>query len=263
VTIAPVFSANIGADAMLVHTGFVNWPAQPKLPPGPTPFAYAVPLSWLFAYDAATGDMCVEILTQPVTNPNPTFLLDATQTALGSSRSILGTPCGSGSANLSTVYDNWAPGAWARALQYAGPLSTPSVATFGTSATTIGGLLLPVDLAILGAPGCLLWHDLGLGQVFGATDTTGRWDLYLTIPNVASLGGQALRLQFVNLLDAGAGNAAQLSVTAAHEITLASPSPGALPQSEAVAGFLPTVAVPTMAQLVQLGYGPIVELTYQ
>ncbi len=262
-TMSPDFASNIGADAMLVHSGPVSWPAEAKMPPGPTPFNYAVALSSFFPYQSTNGDLCVEIITQPITNPNSLFFIDADASSAGSSDMVLGAPCGTGSANDSYVSDNWGPGAYAYAVQDNGPHSVPSVATFGTTSPTIAGIPLPVDLFFIGAPGCLLQSDVALGQFPGMTTSSGRWDLYFTIPNLPTLGGQHVRFQWVNVLDAGAGNAAQLSVTAGHEVTIATPMPGTPPQSESLASFTTSsTTIPTTAALVQQGYGFVIELGY-
>jgi hypothetical protein len=259
-SISQDFATNRGADHTLVHNGVVNFPAQTKIPNTATPFAYAVPLAVSFPYTATNGDLLVEVITNgPVSNPNTSlFFFDASSEAGGGTSRTLGAPCGAGTANNSIVYSNWGPGMLARILQYNGPSSVSCSLTMGTTSASWGGAALPVDLAILGAPGCMLQHDVAFGGFAGTTSSTGRLELRLEIPLVPSLGGQQVRAQFVNIGDLGAGNAGNLSVTAGHEITLATPTPGMPAVSEAHASFVGG-AVPRTAALVQQGYGKIAE----
>ena len=263
-TISDDFASNRGADYALVHNGVVNFPAQVKTPDVAGAFAYAVPLSVPFSYSAVNGDLLVEVVTNtPVSNPNTSlFFFDANSEGGGSSSRTLGTPCGAGSANDSIVYSNWGPGMLARILQYNGPSAVTSNLLLGTSSPTWGGAPLPVDLAIIGAPGCMLQHDVALGAFPGTTSSTGRLEFRFEIPYVPSLGGVAVRAQFANLLDFGAGNPGNLSVTAGHEITLATPTPGVPAISEAHASFTGG-GMPNTAALVQQGYGKVAEFSFQ
>jgi hypothetical protein len=67
--------------------------------------------------------------------------------------------------------------------------------------------------------------------------------------------GPAHRRRF---LDTNAGNAANLSVSQAFQVTIGTLVPGMPPQSEAHDGSLTSVD----AILLQQGYGPVVEFTY-
>ncbi len=260
-TISDDFANNRGADFTLVHNGVVNFPPQMKTPNTAGAFAYAVPFSTPFPYAAANGDLLLEVVNNtPVTNPNTTlFFFDAHSASGGSTSRTLGAPCGASSANDSIVYSNWGPGTLARILQYNGPGGVTSTLMIGSTGPVFAGLLLPVNLGIIQAPGCFLQHDIAFGNFLGMTSPTGRLEFRFEIPMVPALAGQPVRAQFANLNDPGAGNAAGLSMTAGHEITLATPTPGSPPISEAHASF--TGSAPPIASLVQQGYGKVAEFT--
>ena len=260
-SISQDFATNRGADYALVHNGIVSFPAQAKVPNTATPFAYAVPLATPFPYSSSNGDLLVEVVTNgPVSNPNTSlFFCDASSESGGGTSRTLGSPCGLGSANSSLVYSNWGPGMLARILQYNGPSSVPSSLTMGTTSPVFAGSLLPFDLGTIGAPGCLLQHDVAFGAWVGQTSSTGRLEFRIEIPLVPALGGQMVRAQYLNLGDTGAGNPGNLSLTAGHEITLATPAPGVPAISEAHASFTGGGSPPATAALVQQGYGKVAE----
>lgn len=262
-SISQDFATNRGADYSVVHNGIVNFPAQAKMPPGPTPFAYAVPLSVPFSYSSVNGDLLIEAITNgPVSNANTSlFFCDASSEGGGSSSRVLGSACGAGTSNDSYVYSNWGPGMLARILQYNGPSGVSSFLMIGTNSPVFGGQPLPLDLAFIGAPGCLLQNDVALGAFPGTTSSSGRLEFRFEIPMVPGLGGAIVRAQYANLGDVGAGNAGNFSMTAGHEITLATPTPGVPAVSEAHASFVG--GPPAVASLVQQGYGKVVELTIQ
>lgn len=259
-TMSRTFAANIGNDATQVHTGVLNFPAQPKMPPGPTPFAYSVPFSAPFPYASPNGDILLDFAVTSANNSNTLFFCDAGASGAGSSARTLGAGCPAGS-NLVSVSSNWGPGSTGRILQYNAAGNVPSVLSFGSNANSWNGIPLPIDLAVIGAPGCMVYHD-NLANLVGNTSGTagqynGRWDVWLELPNNPFLAGLQLRTQFFNLFDTGVMNPANLSVSAGHEITFATPTPGVPPQSEAHGG-----ATATTAALLQQGYGIVAEFRF-
>jgi len=259
-TMSRTFANNIGSDATQVHTGVVNFPAQQKMPPGPTPFAYMVPFTAPFPYASPLGDILLDFAVTSANNTNTLFFCDADARGAGSTARLLGNGCPA-SSNLVSVSSNWGPGSTARILQYNAAGGVPSVLGIGSTSPSWFGLPLPVDLGIIGAPGCLVQHDNLVG-ITGMTSGTlgmynGRWDVWLELPNNPFLAGLQLRTQFYNLLDTGIGNAANLSLSDGHEITFATPTPGVPPQSEAHGS-----ATATQAALIQQGYGIVVEFQF-
>ncbi len=260
-TMSKTFAANIGTDVQVVHTGSLNWPAQVKAPPGPTPFAYAIPFTTPFLYVSPTGDILLDFAVTSPNNTNTSFFSDASPSGGGSVSRQLGPGCPSG-VNLVSVFSNWGPGSTARILQYDGAGNVPSVLSIGSTSPTYGGVPLPFDLAPLGAPGCRVYHD-NLLQIQGTMSGTagiytGRWDFTFEIPNNPFLAGFQVRTQFINLADIGANNPMNLSVSAGHEITIATPAPGRPPHSEAHASGLTA----TVAALLQQGAGIVTEFQF-
>src|SRR5690606_27558955 len=136
-------------------------------------------------------------------------------------------------------------------------VNTPSLLTLGSTLPVWGGNLLPVDLGVIGAPGCNIYHDNQI-QIPGMLNASGRWDFTFEIPNNPLLAGLQVRTQFVNFPDSGAGNAAQVSVSEGREVTLATPTPGTPSQSEAHASGVTS----TRGALLQQGYGMVIEFGF-
>ncbi|MBK8977281.1 MAG: hypothetical protein IPM29_15320 [Planctomycetes bacterium] len=261
-SISQDFATNRGADYAVVHNGIVNFPAVLKTPNVAGPFSYAVPFANPFSYSSTNGDLLVEVITNgPVTQPNSLFFCDASAESGGSTSRVLGAPCGAATANNSLVYSNWGPGMLGRILEYNGPPAVSAYLMLGTTGPTFAGLLLPLDLGFISAPGCLLQHDILLGAYGGTTSSSGRLEFRFESPLIPALGGLQIRAQFANIGDPGAGNAANLSLTAGHEITLATPTPGVPAVSEAHATFAGGPA--NTAALVQQGYGKVAEFTFR
>jgi hypothetical protein len=74
------------------------------------------------------------------------------------------------------------------------PASTQCILALGASDTAYGPLPLPFDLAILGAPGCLLTQDAPIALGF-ASSGQGTATLALTVPNNPGLAGVPLFFQ--------------------------------------------------------------------
>lgn len=260
VTISKTFANNHGSDVRIVHSGVLNWPADNKVPPGPTPFAYTVPIALPFLC-LGLQDLCVEVNRRAYTNPNTLFFLDASASSVGTGIRKLGDGCPAGAFNLVQVYDNWAPGAYARVLQYNAATSSPVALVLGDSATNLGGYSLPLDLGIIGVPGCSVYTNLLL-SIAGLNSTAsgpyaGRWEFATELPNNPALSGQQLFLQFYNLNDVNIGNALNLSLSQGYGITFAAVQSGIPAVGEAHG--TPSSAD---AQLVQQGYGFVTQFTF-
>ena len=120
-----VFSNNVGADAKLFFSGTLNWPAENKKTPGPSPFSYTVPGKNPFVYIATKGDLLIDLVRKSGVASPSTFFLDAHPDSISAKPpqiTTLGPACPSGS-NINYVYSNWIPGARGRSLLYnaAGP----------------------------------------------------------------------------------------------------------------------------------------------
>jgi hypothetical protein len=260
VTISKVYANNHGVDAKMVHSGLLNWPAENFSPPGPTPFNFTVPLPSAFLFTGQT-DICIDIARRPYTNPNTAFFFDADSQSMGTLSTKLGDGCPNATSNLVVVYDNWAPGANARILQYSAASASPSALVIGDNNIIWGGLLLPYDLGPIGAPGCRVYsnHVLAIpGLNSTSTAYGGRWDFSMELPNDPLLAGLKVFMQFYNLVDVNAGNQLNISVSQGYQVILATPTPGKPAVSEAHGSPLTA----TEAQLVQQGYGYVTEFTF-
>ena len=264
VAMSATFANNLGNDAKMVYSGTLNWPAQKKVPPGPTAFAYTIPLAAPYFIFLGTGDLCLDIMKQSSTNSQTTYFgMDADSSPMGQGFATkkLGESCPGIGMSEVYIYSNWYPGAQARALLWKAPSAVPAIFLAGTSSTRFGPFPLPVDLAFLGAPGCNLYTNIVLTMA-GTTSTSStsynsRLYLDANLPGDPALSGMPLPIQFLMLNDPLIGNPAKLSVSQGWEITIGTLVPGMPPQSEAHSSSLTS---PT-ASLVQAGYGMVVELT--
>ena len=263
-TMSATFAANMGKDAKQVYTGTLNWPAQKKVPPGPTSFAYTVPLPAPFFLFTGQGDLCLDIVKRSSTNVQSTYFgMDADSSGMGTgfAATKLGEGCPGAGKSEVLVYSNWFPGARAKVLLWKAPSNLPTFFIAGTSTRRYGPLLLPFDLAPIGAPNCKLYTNIVVPIAGTTTSRTtpysSRWDLFIDLPLDTALSGAKFPVQFLMFQDTLIGNAANLSVSQGWEITMGTLVPGQPPQSEAHASSL-TAA---QASLVQAGYGMVVELT--
>jgi hypothetical protein len=72
----------------------------------------------------------------------------------------------------------------------------PALLYLGSSTTTWAGLGLPLDLAVLGLPGCTLYQDLAF-SLFGFLNGAGTLTKTLTIPNDPGLNGLPVPFQWI------------------------------------------------------------------
>lgn len=262
-TMSRTFAANIGPDVTKVFASTANWPAQVKVPPGPTGFAYTIPVSQPFFLFPGTGDILVDVHKYSSTNTNSMFFCDADSSGLGQGFASvkLGEGCPGAGKSEVVVYSSWFPGAMGRVLLWKAPSNTPALFVVGTSSTSFSGIPLPLDLAVIGAPGCPLYTNIFL-SLAGVTSTSttaynSRWDLSLTVPADPALSGVTVYQQFLLVGDTFIGNAAALSTSQGYGVTLGFPVPGMPAQSETHDSSLTA----TEGALLQLGYGMVIEFT--
>ncbi|MHC4514955.1 MAG: hypothetical protein ACYTGW_06070 [Planctomycetota bacterium] len=250
-----VFANNVGADNKLFFSGVLNWPAAPKLNPGPSPFSYVVPGKSAFVYIATKGDLLIDIIRKPgAASPSP-FCMDAHPDSISAKPPVIttiGTSCPSGK-NINYPFGSFLPGAYARTLLYNAAGNSATVFSIGTKEKKF-------DLGLAGAPGCWLYHDNAL-LIFGKTNRTsgtytGRWDQFFSVPDVPSLAGATFYTQYVLLQDTAIGNPLGWSVSAAKKIVVGTFTPGRPYFME-----ISAASTATTASLVQTT-GYITEFTY-
>jgi hypothetical protein len=250
-----VFAKNVGTDAKLFFSGVLNWPAENKLSPGPSPFSYTVPGSASFLYLSSRGDLLIDVVVKTGTASPSTFFLDAHPDSISAPPpqfTSLGPACPSGK-NINYPYSGFVPGSYTRTLLYNAANNSAAVWSVGLNKQTF-------DLGLAGAPGCFLYHD-NLVLVFGKTSNStaaysGRWDQFFTIPDNAQLGGLTFLTQYVLLQDTVIGNALGWSVSDGRQITLGTFTPGRPYFME-----ISAASTATSATLVQTT-GFITELTF-
>jgi hypothetical protein len=158
------FSANHGQDVTVVlNQKAVSFPAVTPRAKGPHPFLVSIVLDRPFAL-SAPQNLLVELDFTPTDqkDPNPWFL-DAERydsTMWG----IRATPFGKGcpSTGEFRVFHFTTGSQESLTLNWASDASPKlsGVIALGLSNKRVGPFPLPLDLTLIGAPGCLLYHDL-------------------------------------------------------------------------------------------------------
>lgn len=111
--------------------------------------------------------------------------------------SIFGTPC-RGSNGLNPVMNGNGASEVGGRVDYTvtlGQAGMPALLYFGSSRTSWNGFPLPINLALLGAPGCLVLTDPLLGVPL-TLDAQGSTTLAFDIPSDPALVGQSFYSQF-------------------------------------------------------------------
>jgi len=85
------------------------------------------------------------------------------------------------------------------------------IMSIGFEDQTFQGLPLPLPLAVLGLPGCTLYHSAEFSESFVATATAGQFSWSLSLPNNAGFLGQEMFFQGLHLEFAPSANWAALS----------------------------------------------------
>jgi hypothetical protein len=215
-TITTTFATNYdsGAPVTVVPRANVNLPPIPlTLPTDPTAFLPSLPFAVPFPWAPANGNLLLQLTmrggsgTGPLDagNGNTRRVWATSSTALtgmtDAATSTYGLPLffqspGSGPAVpwLTGLGRPVLGGSYQINLER-GPASSPAFLMLGASNTSLGGLTLPFDLAIINAPGCFV---LGSAELVLAvtTDAAGNGSMTLAVPTNAALAGAHLYEQF-------------------------------------------------------------------
>ena len=92
------------------------------------------------------------------------------------------------------------------------PFVTPAVVAVGISQDVYQGLPLPLPLAVIGLPGCALYHSNDLSFSVGVAPNTAQFTWTLPIPTSTSYLGQEWFVQGLHLEFPGSGNWAAMSI---------------------------------------------------
>ena len=170
-TISATFDQNHGADAALaLPQRIVSFPASGGGPAGLAPFAFVVPADVPFVFGGG-GPLCIELQVASHTNQVPLAFALAAEDA-NPRTTEFGAPC-NGLALATTIETTTAR----HAITGADP-GAIVVLAFGAT------VLPPIDLAVLGAPGCT-WLVDPFAAVAGTADYLSSWELRVPLAGAA------------------------------------------------------------------------------
>lgn len=217
----PVFQNNIsGAMTKVVATRTVRFPGTRNLPAGPEQFDFSVPLDAPFVVTTSPSlHLLMEVRVFSHTMGNVPFdvFFDAVQGPSVGRVYTDGQPTATAGVvdDLAIVASLMGPGlpkiapdlqsagrpqlgeTFAVVLRHAARLS-PAVLVHGSSKTSWGGFALPIDLALLNAPGCCLITDSVINLPI-VTDANGIAEVPYLVPLNAVFTGLPFYNQFIVL----------------------------------------------------------------
>jgi hypothetical protein len=164
---SPRFAANRGASPQLAFDGRVDLPAVgpvagASVAPWSAPQAVRLPFS--VPYLHPQGTLCIETETRLVTDPTsgqpfrPFWPVDAVQVPFGGSVRNLGQACFGDASPFPAETDpaGQVPGGTGTFSLRGEFESGIAMLAVGVDTQSFGGIPLPIDLAAVGAPGCVL-----------------------------------------------------------------------------------------------------------
>ncbi|MCA8943484.1 MAG: S8 family serine peptidase [Planctomycetes bacterium] len=216
-----VFADNPAGPMTTVFQGTHHFAATSSLPTGPDDFAFVIPLTTPFVTATSSSQhLLVELVVTSHSMGSQRFGLyfDAELDVLSHFRILASDPLGQFPASgtldgvvpamslLTTAAGSIAPRLDAQgpfgpgdtfevALRFA-PTNAAGILVHGDDATIWGGLPLPFDLGIIGAPGCSVLTNT-LGAIGVATDAGGSGFVDFAIANDPTLAGRVLLQQFL------------------------------------------------------------------
>jgi hypothetical protein len=200
--ISTTFASNFktGGNSTVVFNGTLNWPAFPSVPRGPSPFAGVVAFTTNHVYTGVDPLLCeIFVMSSNPVTPTHFFERGPTSTHTGG---VLGVGCNAtgqttplnatGSVGLAT-----ATGIMTFTNTLAsGPASAPAALFIGDTNSRLGGQIpLPVDLAIIGSPGCFV-NINPLLSIGATTSASGGATSSITTPMTTANSGIRLRAQW-------------------------------------------------------------------
>jgi len=175
---------------------------QVVLPPAGSAWSFAFPLDTPYSWNGGHLTWRADIYGNNQGNQSQRFALVCYRDAGSSSSRTNGCQSALGTARA---------GHWNQVPSLGGTLqcngeshvagvALPATLTMGLSNTQWGSLALPVDLGVIGAPGCLITNDI-VAQVPTTTlaDPTGSVSLSFTVPNTPAIAGQPFHTQYLFL----------------------------------------------------------------
>jgi hypothetical protein len=217
----------------------------------PSPFLPPIPLTVPFAYDPASGGLLIEVIV--FGQPPGTYPLDTTYVCTSPEVPIGPLSClQSNGVRLevesSTTQVIWGRPWVARVLD-AVPGAVVLFIVGTVDSVPVGGLVLPQDLGIVGAPGCMLSIDIA-GSWFTTAAGDGSGTFPFVLDNSPSSLGQWIRFQGATL-DASA-NALGIVTSQAKKVQVCGWEPVARVWSSGITATSGTR---------EIGVAPVVRLT--
>jgi hypothetical protein len=185
----------------------------------PTFFSASIPASWL-ATGSGNG---LYVYNRDQGSVSSGVLYSATLTIIpcGPFR-VFGDGCGNPTIPNQSITSEPATGGSLDGRILGAAARAPAITFAGISDSAWGGISLPFDLSLLGAPGCAVLASFDLPLAAVLTDSTGEATFTAPIPKDRSLVAATLFLQTV-VLD-GRSNALGISTSAGMAVTLHEPA---------------------------------------
>ena len=253
VQIAPTFASNRGADEVVVlPRQLLTLPAQATTN-SPNAFLPAIPLAVPFSHSPANGGLLMEIVVfgQPpgAYSFDVTYVCDSPESDIGplSCLQSNGLPLGLESATTQVMWGR----PWIARVHDA-PAGSLTVLIAGSQETgPWNGIVLPQDLAGVGAPGCFLSIDIG-GTWLAVAGADGTAQFPFALANSPATIGDWLRYQAL-VLDPAA-NSLGLVTSQAKKVQVCGWEPVARVWSTGTTATLGTR---------EIGVGAVMQLTVQ
>lgn len=196
--ISTTFASNfkVGSTPTTVFNGTLNFPAVGISPRPPAPFDSPILFTVPHVY---TGQDPV-IWEAYIASSNPVTPTQFYERGPGSTHTagFLGTGClVTGAANPMTATGSISNTTVLNTLAN-GPVSSTATLMFGDTANTVGGIPLPLDLALIGSAGCFLHINPIVFLSFPTTAAGGSSTSFAIVMSPA-ISGSRLRTQWVAL----------------------------------------------------------------
>ncbi len=178
-TLSSTFASNLNASAtVVVPRQVINLPAVPANA-GPDGGWFGFPLTTPWAF---TGpNLLVETKTFAAS-----YVIDyrtdrCFESTSGEALTFGSTNCGSATINSTSTGGTYIGGSNVAISLAAAPSNVPAILLLGSNMRTFAGLPLPIDLAPIGVPGCLLYVE-PLANLTVGTDATGTASITIPMP---------------------------------------------------------------------------------
>ena len=143
--------------------------------------------------------LVVEVVNYGTTSTSTRWNVDMCLGRSTGTAATFGSNCGTTANQLrfSSTNGTYVPGSTVTISQSSGPAKVLAFNLLGASNSTAGGLPLPFDLGLIGAPGCKVYSSLEFVSTV-TMSATGAASIPVNIPNNPSLSGKSIYTQWLN-----------------------------------------------------------------